>query len=376
MKVLLVLDQFDGANNGNTITARRLYTILKKHGHDVRILASGESRDDKWGLPTVKVPIFNELIKKQGFVFAKPVEKTIEEAVKWADIVHVVMPFMISRKATKLAIKYNKPMTSAFHVQPENIWFSVNLGNVKPLISFTYFFAKQYIFKYHSFIHCPSNMIANQLRKHHYKADIRVISNGIESDFVYNKREKDSCFKGKYLIVMSGRYSHEKRQDLIIEAVKKSKYEKDIQIFLAGQGPVEEEYRRLAKGLTNPIIMQFLTKDKLKDLFSQTDLYIHASDAEIEAMSCMEAFASGLVPVIANSERSATPQFALDERSLFKAGSSDDLVKKIDYWIEHPEEKKEMEYKYAESAKKYALEECVNKMEKMFTDAIETKRKQ
>ena len=35
-----------------------------------------------------------------------------------------------------------------------------------------------------------------------------------------------------------------------------------------------------------------------------------------------------------------------------------------------------MEYKYAESAKKYALEECVNKMEKMFTDAIETKRKQ
>ena len=175
---------------------------------------------------------------------------------------------------------------------------------------------------------------------------------------------------------MSGRYSHEKRQDLIIEAVKKSKYEKDIQIFLAGQGPVEEEYRKLAKGLTNPIIMQFLTKDKLKDLFSQTDLYIHASDAEIEAMSCMEAFASGLVPVIANSERSATPQFALDERSLFKAGSSDDLVKKIDYWIEHPEEKKEMEYKYAESAKKYALEECVNKMERMFTDAIETKMKQ
>ena len=82
MKVLLVLDQFDGANNGNTITARRLYTILKKHGHDVRILASGESRDDKWGLPTVKVPIFNELIKKQGFVFAKPMP--VNEFVKIA----------------------------------------------------------------------------------------------------------------------------------------------------------------------------------------------------------------------------------------------------------------------------------------------------
>lgn len=376
MKILLVLDQYDGANNGNTITARRLYTILKQHGHDVRILASGESREDKWGLPEVKVPIFDGLIRKQGFVFAKPVDDVVEEAVKWADLVHVVMPFMVSKKATKYAIKYNKPMTSAFHVQPENIWFSVHLGNFKPLISFTYFFAKKYIFQYHKYIHCPSNMIANQLIKHHYKADIRVISNGIESDFVYKKKEKDDIFKGKFLIVMSGRYSHEKRQDLIIKAVKKSKHEKDIQIFLAGQGPVEEEYRKLAQGLTNPIMMKFLSKDKLKELFSQTDLYIHASDAEIEAMSCMEAFASGLVPVISNSKRSATPQFALDDRSLFKAGSSDDLAKKIDYWFEHPEEKKEMEIKYAESAKKYALEECVYKMEKMFNDAVETKQKQ
>ena len=32
-----------------------------------------------------------------------------------------------------------------------------------------------------------------------------------------------------------------------------------------------------------------------------SDLYVHAADVEIEAMSCMEAFAGGLVPVIANS---------------------------------------------------------------------------
>ena len=43
-------------------------------------------------------------------------------------------------------------------------------------------------------------------------------------------------------------------------------------------------------------------------------------DAEIEAIACIEAFSCGLVPVIAGSEQSATPQFALDERSLFNAG--------------------------------------------------------
>lgn len=53
----------------------------------------------------------------------------------------------------------------------------------------------------------------------------------------------------------------------------------------------------------------------------------------------MEALACGLVPVIANSPLSATPQFALDDRSLFQAGNAGDLADKIDYWIEHPEER-------------------------------------
>ena len=101
-----------------------------------------------------------------------------------------------------------------------------------------------------------------------------------------------------------------------------------------------------------------------------TDLYIHSADAEIEAISCIEAFACGIVPIIANSTKSATPQFALDERSLFEAGNSDDLAKKIDYWIENEIERKQMEIKYAEHAEDYRIEKSMKKIEGMFEDAI------
>lgn len=74
--------------------------------------------------------------------------------------------------------------------------------------------------------------------------------------------------------------------------------------------------------------------------------------------------------VIANSKKSATPQFALDERSLFKAGDSKDLAAKIDYWIEHEKERRRMEYAYSELAKKYDLEQCVLQAEKMFEQAM------
>ena len=91
-------------------------------------------------------------------------------------------------------------------------------------------------------------------------------------------------------------------------------------------------------------------------------------------MSCMEAFACGLVPVIADSPRSATPQFALDERSLFPAGDSDALAQRIDWWIEHPEERKDMELRYAEHAKQYALEKSIQQTEEMFRMAIEEQK--
>lgn len=87
-------------------------------------------------------------------------------------------------------------------------------------------------------------------------------------------------------------------------------------------------------------------------------------------MSCMEAFSSGLVPVIADSPKSATPQFALDGRSLFTAGDPDSLAERIDWWIEHPEERAEMERTYSELGKKYALEACVDQFEAMLAEEL------
>ena len=55
--------------------------------------------------------------------------------------------------------------------------------------------------------------------------------------------------------------------------------------------------------------------------------YTHLDVYKRQAMSCMEAFACGLVPVIADSPRSATPQFALDERSLFPAGDTEMCIR-------------------------------------------------
>ena len=209
-------------------------------------------------------------------------------------------------------------------------------------------------------------MIANELKRHNYKSKITVISNGVSNNFKKIEVEKPDKLKDKFIILMIGRYSKEKRQDLIIEAIRKSKYEKNIQLILAGKGPWKEHLKKMSKGLTNKVIFNFYSQDELLKVINYSDLYIHASDAEIEAISCMEAFTCGLVPVISNNKLSATNQFALDDRSLFDAGNSESLREKIEYWIENPEEKKIQSKKYIEYAKQYNIENCVKKMEKIF----------
>ena len=174
----------------------------------------------------------------------------------------------------------------------------------------------------------------------------------------------------KIVITMVGRLSGEKRQDLLFDAIKKSKYEKDIQLVLAGKGPKYKQYIKIGESLTNKPIIEFCDETKLMDLLHKTDLYVHTSDAEIEAISCIEAIACGNVPIISNSNKSATPQFALDERSLFEAGNSDDLARKIDNWLDNKQELDKMRKIYAESADKYRIENSMKKIEEMFEDEI------
>jgi glycosyltransferase involved in cell wall biosynthesis len=130
---------------------------------------------------------------------------------------------------------------------------------------------------------------------------------------------------------MVGRYSREKRQDVLIAAVRKSRYADRIQLVLAGKGPTRGHYARLGKKLKNKPIMQFYSQAELIKIMNSSDLYVHPSDAEIEGISAMEAMACGLVPVISDSKLSATHQYALCPESLFKAGDAASLAEKIDY---------------------------------------------
>lgn len=376
MKILLVIDDYISSNNGTTISCRRFAGELRRQGHEVKVLGTSlPDEPDMFRLEEYHLPIVDGLVRANDFHFSKVDMAVIRKAVAWADVVHCMMPFMLTYRTEQVVREMHKPATAAFHIQPENLLSAVRLGKWTLVNSALYAMWRKGIYDKFAFIHCPSEFMRQEMLDHRYKGDIRAISNGISDAFCLQEKRKTKKTEGKIVVTMVGRLAREKRQDVIIRAVRKSKYADRIQIVFAGKGPLEGFYKRLGRRLKNPPMFVYLNQPDLIDLLAETDVYVHASDMESEAISCIEAFATGLVPVISDSRKSATLQFAIDSRSLFKAGSPKDLAQKIDYWLDHPEEKKRMEAAYAKQGLDYTLEASVRKCVQMFEDAIEANRR-
>lgn len=371
MKILFVIDQYKAENNGVTVSARRYAKVLMEHGHTVRILSTADTGEDGYTVRELQVPIFGGLIHSQGMIFGVPEKDVIQKAVEWADFIHFLMPFPLSVRTAKIARSMGKPASAAFHVQPQNVSYSIRMGRRQGINRFIFRLFRTHFFDMFRHVHCPSQFIAKELEKNGYHSQLHVISNGIAPQFSYQRLPKPDAWQDRFVVLMIGRLSREKRQDVLIEAVRQSRHADQIQLVLAGQGPRRQALIQQAQGLAHPVAVDFYSQEDLRQLIAQADLYVHAADAEIEGMSCMEAFAEGLVPVVSDSPLSAVPQFALDERSLFRSGDSGDLAQKIDWWIEHPKEREEMSLRYADSAKKYALEHCVAQFEQMMRQAME-----
>jgi 1,2-diacylglycerol 3-alpha-glucosyltransferase len=382
MIITLVIDTFNVGNNGTTVSAMRFADTLIARGHTVRVVACGEDGQETgreaggehtagpemYWVPELVVPIASGFAHRQNTVFARPVREVLVAAITGADVVHIYQPWPLGRAAERIARRLGVPAVAAFHIQPENITYNIGLGWFPPAAYLVYLLLRVAFYGRFTDIHCPSTFIAAQLRQHGYRARLHVISNGVGAGFrpaAARTRGDDEPFR----ILMVGRLSPEKRQDVLIRAVRRSRHAGRIELYFAGHGPREKRLRRMASRLPNPANFGYYTQEDLAELIRGCDLYVHASDVEIEGVSCLEAFSCGLVPVISDSRRSATGQFALSPANLFHSGDPASLAERIDGWIDDPEGLAAASKDYARFAELYRVERSVRAIERVYARA-------
>ena len=116
MKITIDADVLEQENNGTTIACKRLIENLKMRGNEVKVVSP--LKTDLEGYYTLKTRSFgpfNNYVAKNGVELAKPDDKIILEAIKGADVCHILLPFKTGIRAMKLCKKEDIPVTSAFH---------------------------------------------------------------------------------------------------------------------------------------------------------------------------------------------------------------------------------------------------------------------
>ncbi len=380
MKVLLVINNINAKGNGLDASARTTIKHLKDRGIEVRTLSMASQDTDRpqpeYALDEFIFPIFQPLISAQNYCFAKPDSKVIREALEWADIVHIEEPFGLQRRVVREASRMGIPIVGTLHIFPENIFCNIKMAWSRFLNHGMMWIWKKTVFDYCSDIQCPTECVADRLRRFRYKAELHTISNGLT---LSGSVADVPCRTDPYLITCIGRLSNEKDQYTLLHAMEYSRYSDRIQLHFAGAGPEEQRIKYVADDLysrgliKSKPIFGFYTIDELNRLSSTAYLYVHCATVEVEGLSCVEALRQGSVPVIARSPLSGTSQFALDERSTFKAKRPKELAAKIDWWIENPDEHEHMRPLYRASVEKYAISKSIDQLIEMYEKAIARK---
>lgn len=379
MKIAVICDVLGEENNGATHAGMNFIRSLQAKGHEVRIVCPDQDKKGKEGYyicPLRSFGPFNNYVKKVGITMAKPDEAILEEAIKDVDIIHLHLPFPMSNKTIKLAKKYDIPLTASFHMQAENFTSYIKMQKLRPVNTFVYKFIYKHTYRHVDAVHYPTDFIKNtfegRIKK---KTNAYVISNGVNEQCKRKEVEKPKDLQDKFVILTIGRYCNEKAQDVLIKAMKYSKYKDKIQLILGGQGTKEKHFKKLSKKAGISPIMKFFSRDEIVDCINYCDLYVHPARVELEGIACLEAICCGRPTIVSDSKKSATKFFSVDEKCIFKNNNPKDLAKKIDFFIENPEFRKEIGEKYYKTAKNFDQNSCMDEMEKMLIETIENHKK-
>lgn len=380
MKVLFVINNFYGKGNGLQSSARRTVHYLKKEGVDVRILSMQNPDPDgprtDYVLEKFHLPVFQWILDSQSYCFAKRDRKVIEEAVRWADVIHLEEGFILECEAANIAKKVGTAVVGTFHLHPENIFATIHMGWSRFLNHGYLGYMRERVFNKCSDIQCPTMNVLERLQRFHFKSELHFIPNGAILDQPVLPDAPREPKTDPYILLCVGRLSVEKDQPTLMRAMKYSKYADKIQINFAGKGPQEHNLKKMAdeyvkKGILKyPPVFGFHTLNQLRNMAREAYLYIHCATIEVEGLSCIEVIREGTVPVIATSPLTATPQFAIDGHSLFPARNARALAEKIDWWIEHPDYRRKMSHKYSASVEKYDINKSIESLIAMYRNAI------
>jgi len=136
------------------------------------------------------------------------------------------------------------------------------------------------------------------------------------------------------LLVGIGRFSAEKRWEMVLRAAGKAGRRRNVGILLIGDGPKGQKLEQIAAGIGHAAVLPRISdRDELARLLASVDALVHGCEAETFCMVAAEARASG-IPLIVPDRGAAIDQLVTGAGKIYRAASAISLERTIGRFID------------------------------------------
>ena len=367
MNIALFTDTYPPFINGVSTSVYNLAKTLKEHGHQVLVVTP---RTDDGPIEFIdgvlKMPGV-ELKKIYGYRLTSLYSSKVFNIVKdfSPDVIHNQTDSTIGQFAKLVARRLNVPIVYTYHTSYEDYTYYATHG---------YFdrFAKKFIRAYSNTVAklsteyiTPSDKVKEFMRSIGNDIYMNVIPTGFDfSRFRDDQidQEKMKEFKKEHgikddtiVFLILGRVAKEKSMDVSMKCFAhyyKTHKDKDVRLFVVGNGPQKEELEQLAKELDIDAVTTFIGAVPASEVpfyYHLADIYTSASLTETQGLTFMEAMVSGDF-VIARFDDNLSGTI-IDGKTGFFFSDEEGFAQKVDKILSMNEEE-------AKALKKNALDIC------------------
>lgn len=327
MRIAIITETFLPSTDG--IVTRLCETVgwLQSQGHQILIIAPDLGVQEYDGIPVKAIPAHRLFFyRTKKFALPHPLVKRYLKSFR-PDVVHVVNPALLGLAGVFYARQLGFPLIASYHTNVAQYMNYYHLSLFKPLIW-------QYFRSMHNQAEmnlCTSQTVKEELEQRKFR-NVHLWKRGVdlqkfrpEKKSMAMRNRLTSDHPDKTLLLYVGRLAAEKEIEKIREVLEASP---DLWLALVGDGPYRKELESYFSD-SNVTFTGFLYDEALAEAYASSDIFIFPSTTETLGLVILEAMASGL-PVVAAESGPSREQIE-DEKNgvLYRPDRPGDLRQKV-----------------------------------------------
>ena len=291
--------------NGVSVSIDALIRQLREMGHSVHLFTSrypGHSESDP---NTHRCFALETPIAKDYPLALPPFYGQLREfrQVEF-DLVHTHTPITVGFVGLRSAESHDIPIVSTYHTLYDKYQHYIPL---MPKRYLRYKVAKHtnYYYNRANQIITPSEAAAKWLHRHSVYKPITVIPTGVPNPKTFNQEEtrrKLGIRPQDRVILYVGRIALEKNVGLLIEMAQIAmKRDPQLRLWLVGDGPAKETFRKQARelGIGDRVkFVGFVDRPDVDQYYVAADIFVFSSMTETQGLVVVEAMTYGLPAIV------------------------------------------------------------------------------